>query len=100
MAFHHVKDVAALTRRFHEALVPGGNLCVADLDPERGMFHSDNTGVFHFGFERDALRHVFTDAGFRDVRDATAAEVVRPVSGINRSFSIFLLTGIKSLYCI
>ncbi len=97
MAFHHVRDVAALIRRLHEALVPGGKLCVADLDPDEGLFHSDNTGVFHFGFEREDLRRVFTTAGFLEVRDITATEVIRPVSGGSRSFSVFLLTGIKPL---
>ncbi|HSA16622.1 MAG TPA: class I SAM-dependent methyltransferase, partial [Spirochaetota bacterium] len=31
MTFHHVRDTEALLRRLHEALHPGGTLCVADL---------------------------------------------------------------------
>ena len=94
MTFHHVRDTEALLRRLHEALHPGGTLCVADLDPDGGQFHADNTGVFHFGFERDRMRDMFHAAGFRNLKDMTAAEVTRPVAGGgSRSFSIFMIRG-------
>lgn len=96
MTFHHVRDTEALLRRLHEALHPGGTLCVADLDPDGGLFHADNTGVFHFGFDRDRMRGLFRQAGFDNVRALTAAEVTRPVAGGGtRSFSIFLIIGEK-----
>ncbi|HSA15422.1 MAG TPA: SAM-dependent methyltransferase, partial [Spirochaetota bacterium] len=83
-------------RRLHEALHPGGTLCVADLDPDEGLFHADNTGVFYFGFERDRMRELFRQTGFGNVRALTAAEVTRPVAGGGtRSFSIFLIIGEK-----
>lgn len=96
MTLHHIQKIDALLRQFHEALSPSGRLCIADLDSEGGQFHSDNQGVFHFGFDRVSLRQAFVDAGFGNVQDATAAEVTKPgCDGKLRRFSIFLMTGDK-----
>lgn len=96
MALHHVRDVPHLFRWFHEILVPSGRLSFADLDVEDGRFHGDNTGVFHFGFDRTELRRTLGDAGFDDVRDMTATTMTRQGSGgEKREFPIFLMTGRK-----
>jgi ubiquinone/menaquinone biosynthesis C-methylase UbiE len=96
MTLHHIRDTRSLFERFHSVLTPGGFLCVADLDSEGGRFHEDNTGVFHFGFDRSALRQELMDAGFDEVVHTTAAKVVKPASdGQMRRFTIFLLTARK-----
>jgi ubiquinone/menaquinone biosynthesis C-methylase UbiE len=96
MTLHHIKDTAPLIIKFNEILKPGGMLCIADLDPDDGLFHSDNTGVFHYGFEREKLKGEFERAGFTDVKDTTAAEVPKPVpGGGERNFSLFLICGKK-----
>lgn len=77
-------------------MAPGGYLCIADLDLDGGRFHEDNTGVFHFGFDREALRKTFIAAGFSNVRDVSAAEVEKPVAhGERKRFTVFLMTGRK-----
>lgn len=97
MTLHHIEDIDALLAQFFRSLKAPGWLCVADLDPEQGEFHEDNTGVFHFGFERAALRRALIGAGFVDVHDVTAAEVVKPTrQGALRTFSVFLVTGRKA----
>ncbi|HEX2965540.1 MAG TPA: class I SAM-dependent methyltransferase [Syntrophorhabdaceae bacterium] len=94
LALHHIKDLKALFHQFYEIIIPAGRLCIADLDSDNGQFHGDNTGVFHFGFDRPTLREVFTEAGFDNVRDMTAAEVVKPdINGQVRRFSVFLMSG-------
>jgi len=96
MTLHHVKDISALLDRFHHVLLPGGRLALADLDSEGGLFHSDNTGVFHFGFNRPTLRRALKDAGFEGIEDTTAAEVVKPAAnGEMRRFTVFLMTSRK-----
>jgi hypothetical protein len=71
-------------------------MCIADLDLDDGQFHDDNTGVFHFGFDRATLCKTFVDAGFDNVQDMTAAKVVKPApNGEMRQFSVFLMTGQK-----
>lgn len=96
MTLHHIKDTAPLLAKFFEILKPGGMLCIADLDPDEGLFHSDNTGVFHFGFEREKLKSEFEKAGFSGVKDVTAAEVTKPLpDGGEKRFSLFLISGKK-----
>lgn len=94
MTLHHIKDIKALLQQFYQVIRPGGLLAIADLDPERGRFHGDNTGVFHFGFDRDELKLVFAWAGFEVVEVKTAAEVSRgTLEEGETTFSIFLIVG-------
>lgn len=96
MTLHHIKDIESLFAQFYKVTTPGGLLCIADLDLDEGQFHEDNTGVFHFGFDRPTLHKVFTEAGFDDVWNMTAAEVVKPrINGEMRRFSVFLMIGRK-----
>jgi 2-polyprenyl-3-methyl-5-hydroxy-6-metoxy-1,4-benzoquinol methylase len=94
MTFHHVEQIKPLLTQFYNLLRPSGFICLADLDPEEGRFHGDNTGVFHFGFDRNALRRDLEEVGFRSVRHRTAATVVKPTtSGKDQAFTVFLLVG-------
>jgi len=97
MTLHHVKEIRPLIDRFYGNIAPSGYLCIADLDLDGGKFHDNNDGIFHFGFDREELRRYFMDAGFGDIRDRTAAEVMKPVSdGGVRRFTVFLMTGRKN----
>jgi len=96
MTFHHVKEIMPLLDQFYGILAPSGYLCIADLDLDGGKFHDNNDGIFHFGFDRALLRRDFMEAGFDDIRDRTAAEVMKPDSeGGMRPFTVFLMTGRK-----
>lgn len=96
MALHHIRDTAALLERFHRALLPGGIICIADLDTEDGSFHGDAAGIFHRGFDRARLRDLFEATGFSDVRDMTAATIKKPVSsGETQEFRVFIMSGRK-----
>jgi 2-polyprenyl-3-methyl-5-hydroxy-6-metoxy-1,4-benzoquinol methylase len=96
MTLHHIKEIEPLFDQFYKITVPAGYLCIADLDLDDGQFHEDNTGVFHFGFDRMTLRKIFTEAGFDNVRDVGAAEVVKhSIKGEMRRFTVFLMTGQK-----
>jgi len=94
MTLHHIEEILPLLSKLFAALKPGGILCIADLDPDDGFFHSDNTGIYHLGFDREFMMEMFRSAGFKDVTARTAASVSRPGSdGIDREFSVFLVTG-------
>jgi len=96
MTFHHLPDVGSILALFHRSIIPGGYLAVADLDSEGGMFHGDGEGVFHCGFDRAGLRRSFMEAGFVEVRDTTAAEIVKPDrAGTMGRFSVFVMIGRK-----
>lgn len=92
MAMHHVEDTKALVRALFAHLAPGGRVALADLDREDGSFHPPGTeGVFHAGFDREALGALLREAGFTDVRFVTACEVSKE----ERQYPIFLVTATK-----
>lgn len=96
MTLHHVQDTARLFKQWYDLLFPGGVLAVADLDAEDGSFHGDNTGVRHLGFDRQHLEELLRSAGFSDLRDTTAATMVREIAGGgSRSFPVFLIIARK-----
>ena len=96
MTLHHIKEIQPFFDQFYNIMAPAGYLCIADLDLDKGQFHEDKTGVFHFGFDRATLRKSFTEAGFENVHDMIAAEVVKPtLNGEMGQFSVFLMTGQK-----
>ncbi len=91
MAMHHVEDIDLLVQRFYEHLKPGGRVALADLDAEDGSFHEPGTeGVYHLGFEREALKKRFEKQGFKQVKLTTAHVVEK-----DQSYPIFLLTAQK-----
>lgn len=96
MTLHHVSLILPLLERFFDVLVPGGRLCIADLDVEQGRFHADNTGVFHCGFDRETLCASLMQAGFHRVSAQTATDIVKPDAQQQPTrFSVFLISGEK-----
>jgi len=95
MTLHHIKETKLLIEQFYEIAAPHGYLCIADLDPDNGLFHGNNEGVFHFGFDRDEMRRSLKKIGLTNIEFRTAAEIVRFVPGGLRPFTIFLVTGQK-----
>jgi ubiquinone/menaquinone biosynthesis C-methylase UbiE len=95
MTLHHVPDTLTLFNQWAELLHPGGRICFTDLDSEDGSFHGDNTGVFHLGFDRAAMKHLLQDAGFGDIRDSAAATMMRDVPDGRKEFSVFLMSATK-----
>ena len=91
MTIHHVEDIAALFHKLATLLKNDGFIAIADLDSEDGSFHSDNTGVFHYGFERETLRKFAEASGFTDIRFETASTISKP----HRDFTVFLMTARK-----
>lgn len=91
MTMHHVENVAAMFRKFHALLREGGFIAISDLDAEDGSFHTEDTGVHHFGFDREAFAHSAAEAGFRSIRMATASVVRKPQG----DFPVFLLTALR-----
>ena len=91
MTMHHVKDIEAMFVKFYSLLNGGGIIAIADLDKEDGSFHTDDTGVYHFGFDRDAIAIAAKKAGFREVEVVDASLMHRSQG----DFPVFLLTAKK-----
>ncbi len=91
MSIHHVKKVDELFKWFSSILKEGGYVAVADLVKEDGTFHRDNTGVFHFGFDREEFDSYMTSAGIEPVE----FKVVHSIERNGREYPIFLSVGRK-----
>jgi 2-polyprenyl-3-methyl-5-hydroxy-6-metoxy-1,4-benzoquinol methylase len=90
LVLHHVPDTDALLRRLHQALEPGGFLCLSDLDAEDGSYHGPGFAGHH-GFDRVRLAESLRRAGFTEVRFETAFQVEKPAPGGGvRTFPAFL----------
>jgi ubiquinone/menaquinone biosynthesis C-methylase UbiE len=96
MTLHHIADTVRFATALYRLLPTSGRIAIADLDTESGDFHSDNTGVEHFGFDREELNRVFSTVGFKAIQFDTACKFVRPTGdGGEKSFPIFLLSARK-----
>jgi putative AdoMet-dependent methyltransferase len=91
MTMHHIRDIETMLKDFHNMLNENGFIAIADLDLEDGSFHTDDTGVFHFGFDRDKFINLAKEAGFNNLNIISASTALKPYG----EFPIFLLVGSK-----
>jgi len=79
LAYHHIKDITAMTKTLAKYLCPGGVLCIVDYEatPHSMQFHptsklQDSDDVFHpKGFTKDELKSAFEAAGLIGVQVET-----------------------------
>ena len=91
MTIHNLEDTKALFIKIYNMLETNGFIAIADLDTEDGSFHSDNTGVFHYGFEREAVESIAKEVGFKNIRFILASTIKKP----HTDFTVFLMLAEK-----
>lgn len=91
MTLHHIKNIITLLKKLNKALKKGGYLAIADLEKENGDFHSDNDGVYHFGFSKETLENYFKEAGFENFKFL----IVNKIEKNNKKYPVFLAIGRK-----
>lgn len=91
MTLHHIEDVEAMFCKLYGMLGEGGFIALADLETEDGSFHTEDTGVFHFGFEPEALIGFAERAGFKDIDVIVVSSVQKP----ERDYPVLLVTATK-----
>lgn len=91
MTMHHIEDTQAMFNDFYKMLNTNGIIAISDLDTEDGTFHTEDTGVFHFGFERTEFRDKAIAAGFKNVKVIAASVDEKPQG----KYPVFLLTANK-----
>ena len=91
MTIHHVEETKALFSKLYSMLNENGFIAIADLDSEDGSFHSDNTGVHHYGFDRNELEKLAREVGFKDIKFDLASTIDKP----HCTFTVFLMTAVK-----
>jgi len=91
MTLHHIEDVYHLFEQFYEILQKDGFIAFADLCSEDGSFHSDNTGVHHFGFEKEFLFDILKHIGYKDLD----FQIINTIKKPHKEFDVFLLSARK-----
>jgi cyclopropane fatty-acyl-phospholipid synthase-like methyltransferase len=91
MTIHHLEDTKALFSKFYAMLNADGFIAIADLESEDGTFHSDNEGVFHFGFEKEKLEIIAKEVGFKEVEFDLVCTIKKP----HNEFRVFLMSAKK-----
>lgn len=91
MTIHHIENTEDLFKIFYGLLNENGTIALADLETEDGSFHTSDTGVFHFGFDKDEFLDIAKKAGFKDLKIETISASSKP----HGEYPIFLLTGKK-----
>lgn len=91
MTIHHIENTLALFKKFHSLLKAEGILAIADLDSEDGSFHTEDTGVFHCGFDREDFVEMVKNAGFKDIKIQNASTIVKST----KDYTVFLITAKK-----
>lgn len=95
MTLHHIPDTAGVIKAFADLLMPGGTLCIADLDTEDGSFHGEGFDG-HRGFDRRDLTQRLEKAGFEDINVNDCGSVTKTCDNTERKFSVFLAIGHKT----
>lgn len=101
MVLHHIQDAGQVIADLARRLAPGSLLAIFDLAADGGLFHDDNAGVFHNGFEPDVLRQWYAEAGLREFRILEAHRMTRqhttPDGSVHTlEFPILLATGMRA----
>lgn len=91
MTLHHVENLNAFFKTIYTSIKKGGFITIADLESEDGTFHSDNTGVHHFGFDAQKLRKLVQKHGFENVK----IQNINTIHKQHQDFGVFLLTATK-----
>ena len=91
MTMHHIEDTKAMFAKFYAMLNENGFIAIADLDLEDNTFHKEDTGVYHFGFDRDNLLRIAQEVGFKNTSICDASTVHKPQG----SYPVFLLTAFR-----
>lgn len=72
-------------------LKKGGFIALADLDREDGSFHTEDTGVHHYGFDREELKEIAQSVGFKNIKTQNASVAHKP----HGAYPIFLISAEK-----
>ena len=91
MTIHHIENTEDLFKRFYDLLNENGTIGLADLETEDGTFHTSDTGVFHFGFDKENFLNIAKKVGFKNLKIETISVSSKP----HGEYPIFLLTGSK-----
>lgn len=94
MTLHHIHDLDKIISIFKQILLPGGYLCIADLEKEDGSFHAEHPDFDgHNGFNKEELSSLLQTHGFEVVSYSVPLTLEKPVKNRIKTFPLFLLVA-------
>ncbi|WP_457644425.1 class I SAM-dependent DNA methyltransferase [Persephonella sp.] len=96
MTLHHIDDTYNAVKKLSDFLNIGGYLVIVDLEKEDGSFHSDNTDVKHFGFDRKEIESMFRSADLQNINVQTIFTIDKEREGKLRKYPVFMAYGRKA----
>lgn len=91
MTLHHIENLEEFFKTIHKNINENGFLAIADLESEDGTFHSNNSDVFHFGFDEEELCDIVLACGFKEIKFKNINTINKP----EKNYGVFLLTAKK-----
>jgi ubiquinone/menaquinone biosynthesis C-methylase UbiE len=92
MVLHHIKDMRSLVIKFQQLLKRNGKLCIVDLTPDDGSFHSDEPDFDgHNGFNPEELSEFFCRYGFQEEKREVFFSDTREKNGRKIDYSLFIV---------
>ncbi len=85
MVLHHIPDLSPVLLGLAQLTVPGGTLCIVDLEREDGSFHGEGFDG-HDGFDREQLTGWLREVGFGTPEFRTCYQLHRH----GRDYPLFL----------
>ncbi len=64
MAFHHVKHIPEVLKKFYDILKKDGVVIISDLCEEDGSFHGEGD-IHHHGFNLDTITQIFEESNLK-----------------------------------
>ncbi|RUM59626.1 MAG: methyltransferase [Persephonella sp.] len=95
MTFHHLDNPKEALKKLKDYLKEDGYIAIIDLEKEDGTFHSDNTDVKHFGFEKEEVEEWFKENNFKEVKILTIYSIKKERNGRIKEYPVFLAIGKK-----
>jgi len=91
MTMHHIKDPSNFISKLTNSLKPNGYIAIADLKTEDGNFHSDNTGVEHFGFDFLQIEQYYKNNHLKNINCNLFETITKP----NNTYEVYYIFGQK-----
>lgn len=91
MTMHHIKNTKEFIEKLSFSLKKDGYLCIADLKTEDGSFHSDNTGVEHFGFDTNKIKSYFQSCNLKNIK----LDLLESIHKANNTYEVFYIIAQK-----
>jgi 2-polyprenyl-3-methyl-5-hydroxy-6-metoxy-1,4-benzoquinol methylase len=95
LTLHHIEDTQDCIRTLANQLLPGGTLCICDLDKEDGSFHGEKK-VPHNGFVRSDIESTFKNSQLGEFKVCTGMIEKKVIDGAFVEYPIFIAIGRKA----